>query len=359
MRRVATICALYILAISLVCKPSPSYAVGVATSGGNPTCASASGYAAIPVVGPLIVAIICTGANTVAAIEALQQSNSQAAQMQANSRAQATASTITAQAAVKNATKHGAQNLPTLSCDGPYVATSVGAAVSKTAQEATYLNSQAESRDNSIPATGLILTGTLMQTPATLTPLAIFGADDISTGSTIPSASNGMQYINSATNPIPEPPVPANQLGGPLAAQKLARYDEDHAGVALAQKVLNDILAMRMPVANLSSWQQGVLGSTGIGLQNIAFNSLNATSGNAAPTEMSLLSVIGTSVASRFANPAYFTGINADSEINAVKAIATTQTIELEVEYQNLIAAQNQEALLAVILARLVNAGRF
>lgn len=306
----------------------------------------------------ILQAFHCTNQKMEQGFASLLQAQQHIAESQINAQAASTTGIVAGIQTTKNNLHLGAQNLPHGACDNVYVANNAGAAGTQTANEAYYLNSKAEAYDNSVPATGLALNAQLMQTPATLTPLAIFGGDDMSVGSTLQSVDTGQQFIVNATNPIPLPPVPANELGGPAGTQKLAQYNFQHTAVATAQKALNDILALRAPVSNLSVWQQGVLSALGMQTMGVGFNPMNTTTGNT-QNSVSMQGIIGTLVAQRFADPQYFTAVSKGDSTQAVKILAQNSAIELSLLYQMWLQLQNQSAVQAEILGHLANYGRY
>lgn len=288
------------------------------------------------------------GTLVVGAWNSLASANEQAATTQGNTTAQATASTVTANAQINNAERLGAQHLPTGACDAVYLAGSVGALLTETNASDVAVDSYLEAYNRSIPATGMILSLVEMQTPKDLSPLAIFGTGDIG-GSVLPTNKYGKQFIVDATNPIPERPIPANQLGGPLAAQKLAKYDQDQADVALAQNALAQIMAMREPLGGqqLAQWQYGLYST--LGYQPVG-NPLGPTTNG-----VSLMSVLGAQVLETFANPYYYTSINASSAIKAWKSIANNAVLMSEMRYLILVTRQKNAAMEAVILGRMAS----
>ncbi len=311
------------------------------------------GFTLGPALTPLLYAILCEGDSISMAIGQLETSEHRVATTKLHALDTVADKSFAENAIYDKQLKEGANNLPAGACDEVYRASNSGQANSTAAQEALALNSQFSGYNLSAPPTGSALAAQLSVTPGSLTPLSIFGAGDLASGGTVNQTVEGRQYIINATNPIPAPPPSPSLIMSPSGGKILAKSNMDIASVSMSQKTLADVLALHAPVIDLSAWQTGILGATGAVTPSVS------TAGNNTPTtKSSVMAIIGQAVQARFSNPTYLQGIFAINSATrqVLQSMAATQAVDLEIEYQTLLAEQNQEAVLAEILARMVNA---
>lgn len=179
---------------------------------------------------------------------------------------------------------------------------------------------------------------------------SLFGTNDLAGGSTLlPSQATAAQnFILNVTNPIPYaagPVVSANTTEGQRAVVANLR---DHAILSLARHAMNEQLALRTAQNNpqLVSWQNQLAQESG----------LPPISPKAAG--VSLMSVLGTDVNSRFSNPSWLTELHTLSGTGVLRETALEEALEIEIEWQSLLSDQRMEALLAAIAAKQVEIRR-
>ena len=174
----------------------------------------------------------------------------------------------------------------------------------------------------------------------------LFGTNDLAGGSTLSTSQSqaAQNFVLNVTNPVPyvagsEPS--ANTAEGRRAAVANLR---DHAVLSLARHTLNEQLALRTAQVNpsLVAWQNQL--SQESGLPPLPAN----TAG------VSLMSVLGTDVNSRFSNPAWLSELHTLSSTGVLRETALEEALEIEVEWQELLSDQRIEALLAAIASKQV-----
>ena len=175
---------------------------------------------------------------------------------------------------------------------------------------------------------------------------SLFGTNDLAGGTTLlPSQATAAQnFVLNVTNPIPYaagPAVPANTTEGQRASVANLR---DHAILSLARHAMNEQLALRTAQNNpqLVSWQNQLAQESG--LPPIP----SSTNG------VSLMSILGTDVNSRFSNPTWITELHTLSSTGVLRETALEGSLEIEIEWQELLSDQKMEALLAAIAAKQV-----
>ena len=174
----------------------------------------------------------------------------------------------------------------------------------------------------------------------------LFGTNDLAGGSTLtPSQATAAQnFVLNVTNPVPyvagTTPA-ANTTQGQRAAVANLR---DHAVLSLARHTLNEQLALRTAQNNpqLVSWQNQLAQESG--LPPLPEN----------PSGVSLMSVLGTDVNSRFSNPSWLQELHTLSSTGVLRETALEEALEIEIEWQELLSDQRTEALLAAIASKQV-----
>ncbi len=254
--------------------------------------------------------------------------------------------------AAKYKNRFGTAQLPEGACDAVYVARRTGGTISQAAMTALSASSVTEAYNRSTPSTLTALGVQAHQTPESLSTTALFGAGDLASGGATHNVLVGEQFTVNATNPVPQKPLSLQDMSQPGA--RMAAYNMNITDTALAQKPFNDLLALHTPNPSINStiWTNGVLNATGI----TPIQTTGST--GTPPTGLSTMQVISQSVAARFSNPTYVQDVLVRGKTNALRQMAVTQTIEIEEDYQTMLAAQNEEVLLGAILARMTNADR-
>ena len=179
---------------------------------------------------------------------------------------------------------------------------------------------------------------------------SLFGTNDLAGGSTLlPSQATAAQnFVLNVTNPVPyaagSTPA-ANTTQGQRAAVANLR---DHAVLSLARHAMNEQLALRTAQNNLQlvSWQNQLAQESGL------------PPVPASASGVSLMSVLGTDVNSRFSNPAWLTELHTLSSTGVLRETALEEALEIEIEWQSLLSDQRMEALLAAIAAKQVEIRR-
>ncbi len=179
---------------------------------------------------------------------------------------------------------------------------------------------------------------------------SLFGTNDLAGGSTLlPSQATAAQnFVLNVTNPVPyaagSTPA-ANTTQGQRAAVANLR---DHAVLSLARHAMNEQLALRTAQNNpqLVSWQNQLAQESGLPPVPASANGV------------SLMSVLGTDVNSRFSNPAWLTELHTLSSTGVLRETALEEALEIEIEWQSLLSDQRMEALLAAIAAKQVEIRR-
>ena len=179
---------------------------------------------------------------------------------------------------------------------------------------------------------------------------SLFGTNDLAGGSTLlpTQATAAQNFVLNVTNPVPyaagSTPV-ANTTQGQRAAVANLR---NHAVLSLARHAMNEQLALRTAQNNpqLVSWQNQLAQESGLPPVPASANGV------------SLMSVLGTDVNSRFSNPAWLTELHTLSSTGVLRETALEEALEIEIEWQSLLSDQRMEALLAAIAAKQVEIRR-
>jgi hypothetical protein len=179
---------------------------------------------------------------------------------------------------------------------------------------------------------------------------SLFGTNDLAGGSTLTpnQATAAQNFVLNVTNPIPYaagPSVPANTTEGQRASVANLR---DHAVLSLARHAMNEQLALRTAQSNpqLVAWQNTLAQESGLPAVPPSANGV------------SLMSVLGTDVNSRFSNSAWLTELYTLSSTGVLRETALEGALEIEIEWQELLSDQRMEALLAAIAAKQVEIRR-
>ena len=179
---------------------------------------------------------------------------------------------------------------------------------------------------------------------------SLFGTSDLAGGTTLlPSqASAAQNFVLNVTNPIPYAAGTspgANTAGGQRAAVANLR---NHAVLSLARHAMNEQLALRTAQNNpqLVVWQNALAQESGL-------PPVPSGAGG-----ISLMSVLGTDVSSRFSNPSWLQELHTLSGTGVLRESALEEALEIEIEWQELLSDQRMEALLAAIAAKQVEIRR-
>lgn len=178
----------------------------------------------------------------------------------------------------------------------------------------------------------------------------LFGTNDLAGGSTLTptQATAAQNFVLNVTNPIPyaagDTPTSATTEGQKASVANL----RDHAVLSLARHAMNEQLALRTAGNNpqLVSWQNALAAESGL-------PPVPATAGG-----VSLMSVLGTDVSSRFSNPSWLSELHTLSGTGVLRETALEGALEIEIEWQSLLSDQRMEALLAAIAAKQVEIRR-
>lgn len=256
--------------------------------------------------------------------------------------------------AAKYKNRFGTAQLPAGACDAVYVARRTGGTVSQAAMTSLAASAVTEAYNRATPATMVSLGVQAHQTPESLSTTALFGAGDLAAGGAAHNVLVGEQFTVNATNPVPAHPMSMQELSQPGSGARMAAYNMSVADTAIAQKPFNDLLALHTPnpAINSAIWSNGVLNATGI-------TPIQSTgSAGTTPSGLSTMQVLSQSVAARFSNPTYVQDVLVRGKTNALRQMAVSQAVQLEIEYQQLIAEQNEEVVLGAILGRMTNGRR-
>ena len=178
----------------------------------------------------------------------------------------------------------------------------------------------------------------------------LFGTNDLAGGSTLTpaQATAAQNFVLNVTNPIPyvagDAPTASTTQGQRASVANL----RDHAVLSLARHAMNEQLALRSAGNNpqLVSWQNALAQESGL-------PPVPTTAGG-----VSLMSVLGTDVNSRFSNPAWLQELHTLSSTGVLRETALEGSLEIEIEWQSLLSDQRMEALLAAIAAKQVEIRR-
>ena len=179
---------------------------------------------------------------------------------------------------------------------------------------------------------------------------SLFGTNDLAGGSTLlpTQATAAQNFVLNVTNPVPyaagSTPA-ANTTQGQRAAVANLR---NHAVLSLARHAMNEQLALRTAQNNpqLLSWQNQLAQESGL------------PPVPASASGVSLMSVLGTDVNSRFSNPAWLTELHTLSSTGVLRETALEEALAIEIEWQSLLSDQRMEALLAAVAAKQVEIRR-
>ncbi|MHB1728890.1 MAG: hypothetical protein ACYCT5_11375 [Leptospirillum sp.] len=178
----------------------------------------------------------------------------------------------------------------------------------------------------------------------------LFGTNDLAGGSTLTQtqATAAQNFVLNVTNPIPyaagDTPTASTTQGQRASVANL----RDHAVLSLARHAMNEQLALRTAGNNpsLVAWQNALAQESGL-------PPVPTTAGG-----VSLMSVLGTDVNSRFSNPAWLQELHTLSSTGVLRETALEGSLEIEIEWQSLLSDQRMEALLAAIAAKQVEIRR-
>ena len=178
----------------------------------------------------------------------------------------------------------------------------------------------------------------------------LFGTNDLAGGSTLTQtqATAAQNFVLNVTNPIPyaagDTPTASTTQGQRASVANL----RDHAVLSLARHAMNEQLALRTAGNNpsLVAWQNTLAQESGL-------PPVPTTAGG-----VSLMSVLGTDVNSRFSNPAWLQELHTLSSTGVLRETALEGSLEIEIEWQSLLSDQRMEALLAAIAAKQVEIRR-
>ena len=154
---------------------------------------------------------------------------------------------------------------------------------------------------------------------------SLFGTNDLAGGSTLlpTQATAAQNFVLNVTNPVPyaagSTPA-ANTTQGQRAAVANLR---NHAVLSLARHAMNEQLALRTAQNNpqLLSWQNQLAQESGL------------PPVPASASGVSLMSVLGTDVNSRFSNPAWLTELHTLSSTGVLRETALEEALEIEIEW--------------------------
>ena len=179
---------------------------------------------------------------------------------------------------------------------------------------------------------------------------SLFGTNDLAGGTTLTptQATAAQNFVLNVTNPIPYAAgstPSANTTEGQKASVANLR---DHAILSLARHAMNEQLALRTAQNNpqLVSWQNQLAQEAGLPPLPSSTNGV------------SLMSVLGTDVNSRFSNSTWLQELHTLSSTGVLRETALEGALELEIEWQELLSDQKMEALLAAIAAKQVEIRR-
>ncbi|MCL4485120.1 MAG: hypothetical protein M1537_02075 [Nitrospirae bacterium] len=178
----------------------------------------------------------------------------------------------------------------------------------------------------------------------------LFGTNDLAGGSTLTpaQATAAQNFVLNVTNPIPyaagDTPTASTTQGQRASVANL----RDHAVLSLARHAMNEQLALRTAGNNpsLVAWQNALAQESGLPPVPTAAGGV------------SLMSVLGTDVNSRFSNPAWLQELHTLSSTGVLRETALEGSLEIEIEWQSLLSDQRMEALLAAIAAKQVEIRR-
>ena len=174
----------------------------------------------------------------------------------------------------------------------------------------------------------------------------LLGTADLAGGTTLSTtqATAAQNFVLNVTNPVPYVAGSTPAANTSEARRAAVGNLRDHAILSLARHTLNEQLALRTAQNNpsLVSWQNTL--ATESGLPPLPAN----TAG------VSLMSVLGTDVNSRFSNPAWLSELHTLSSTGVLRETALEEALEIELEWQQLLSDQRMEGLLAAIAAKQV-----
>ncbi len=178
----------------------------------------------------------------------------------------------------------------------------------------------------------------------------LFGTNDLAGGSTLSTsqAQAAQNFVLNVTNPVPYVATSQTAPNTSEGRREAVANLRDHAILSLSRHTLNEQLALRTAQNNpsLVSWQNAL--ATESGLPPLPAN----TAG------VSLMSVLGTDVSSRFSNPAWLSELHTLSSTGVLRETALEEALEIELEWQQLLSDQRMEALLAAIASKQVRIRR-
>ena len=240
---------------------------------------------------------------------------------------------------------NSASTLPVQSADNVYRASRTSNDFILAEKDYVYLNSIFQRYETSYSTVTQSESRTDEQTALNLNSVNVFGVDDISAGGVVGGNSAAYNYVLNITAPYPLQPVPISAMRGPRGAEMFAAHNMTISQVLLAQEIFSSIISLHVPVQQQTAWHQGVEAQTGI-------SPVGVNTGNTGM--VSVMSNLAHDVQSKFNNPLYVQEISANSIKRRVAQLwGAEQPLGLELDYYNMLFAQQTSAAYAEILARL------
>lgn len=243
--------------------------------------------------------------------------------------------------------KEGANTLPVQSADNVYRAVNTSNGFVTATEDYIYLNSIFQKYDNSAVPIIQSEARTNLQTARSLNSVNVFGVDDYAAGGVIGGNKDAYNYVLNITDPYPLQPIPISKFRGPQGAEILAARNMQKSQILLAQEIFSNIISLHAPVQKQTAWHQGVESQTGI--QPVVVSSKNVAMA-------SVMSTLAHDVQSKFNNPIYTQAIGTNITKRRVAQIwGAEQPLGLELNYYNMLFAQQMSAAYAEILAKMAS----
>ncbi len=178
----------------------------------------------------------------------------------------------------------------------------------------------------------------------------LFGTNDLAGGSTLSTqqTATAQNFVLNVTNPVPYVASSQAATNTSEGQRQAVANLRNHAILSLARHALNEQMALRTAQGNSSlvAWQNSLAKSAGLPPLP------------AGTTGVSLMSALGTDVASRWSNPAWLQDLHTMSSTGVLRETALEEALALEIDWQSLLSEQRSEALLAAIAAKQVGIRR-
>lgn len=178
----------------------------------------------------------------------------------------------------------------------------------------------------------------------------LFGTNDLAGGSTLSTQQTAaaQNFVLNVTNPVPYVASSQAATNTSEGQRQAVANLRNHAILSLARHALNEQMALRTAQGNSSlvAWQNSLAKSAGLPPLP------------AGTTGVSLMSALGTDVASRWSNPAWLQDLHTMSSTGVLRETALEEALALEIDWQSLLSEQRSEALLAAIAAKQVGIRR-